>query len=77
FSESAYTDIITINRIELDSWAMLGLTAGVATDSWTAELFANNLTDERAEVSGNFVFDRERISVSRPRTLGIRGSFLF
>ncbi len=77
YSESAYTDIITINRIELDSWAMLGLTAGVATDSWTAELFANNLTDERAEISGSFVFDRERTSVSRPRTLGIRGSFLF
>ncbi|WP_308368491.1 MULTISPECIES: TonB-dependent receptor [unclassified Microbulbifer] len=77
YSESSYTDIISINRMELDSWAMLGLTAGITTDKWSAEFFGKNLTDERAELSGNFVFDRSRVSVSRPRTFGLRGSYHF
>lgn len=77
YSDSSYTDIISINRMELDSWAMLGLTAGITTDKWSAEFFGKNLTDERAELSGNFVFDRSRVSVSRPRTFGIRGSYHF
>ncbi|MGL6161905.1 TonB-dependent receptor [Microbulbifer sp.] len=77
YSDSSYTDIISINRAELDSWALLGMTAGFTGDHWSAELFADNLTDERAEVSGSFVFDRHRVSMVRPRTLGVRGSYRF
>lgn len=77
YSETAYTDIITINRLELDSWVIVGATAGVSTEEWTAELYADNLTDEAAEVSGNFNYDRQRITMVRPFTLGVRFSLNF
>jgi hypothetical protein len=66
------TDIIEINAIDLDDWVTFGLSAGVETDRWSAEIFADNLSDERAEVSGDFVFDRRRVTVVRPRTFGVR-----
>jgi len=77
YSDAAYTDIITINRSKIDSWLMVGFSAGISNDQWSAELYVDNMTDERAEVSGNFTFDRERISVSRPRTAGLRVSYSF
>jgi outer membrane receptor protein involved in Fe transport len=77
YSDSAYTDIININRSEIDSWLMVGFSTGVSSDQWSAELYLDNITDERAEVSGNFNYDRERTTVSRPRTAGIRVSYRF
>jgi outer membrane receptor protein involved in Fe transport len=77
YSDSSYTDIITINRFEIDSWLMAGLTAGVSAEEWSAELYLDNITDERAEVSGSFIFDRKRINVSRPKSAGLRVSYHF
>jgi outer membrane receptor protein involved in Fe transport len=77
FSAESYSDIITINRDRIDSWVMVGLTAGVTSDSWMAELYIDNLTDERAEISRNFVYDRARVSYARPMTAGIRVSYDF
>lgn len=72
FSSESFSDIVTINRDEVDGWTLLGLTAGVSGERWSAELFADNLTDERAEVARDFVFDRQRVTYSRPRTIGLR-----
>ncbi len=72
YAGESFTDIIAINSIELDDWFTLGLSGGLTADNWSIEAFAENLTDERAEISGNFVFDQERITVIRPRTYGIR-----
>ncbi len=72
YSSEAFTDIITINRTKLDSWTTLGLRTGISGDRWMAEIFGENLTNERAELSGNFVNDRERIVPMRPRTVGMR-----
>ncbi|KGE03950.1 TonB-dependent receptor [Pseudohaliea rubra] len=77
YSDKAYSDIITINRQELDSWLLAGVTAGVSTSSWMAELFVDNLTDEAAELSMNFVNDRNRPTLARPLTAGIRFSYDF
>jgi iron complex outermembrane recepter protein len=77
YSDEAYTDIININRLKLDSWVMVGITAGVTAEQWTAELFVDNLTDERAEVSGNFNYDRQQVTVARPMTAGVRLSYDF
>ena len=77
FSSSAFSDIVTINRDEMDSWTIFGVTAGVTADRWSAELFADNLTDERAEVARDFVFDRQRVTYARPRTIGVRMGFKF
>ena len=77
YSDTSYSDIITINRIELDSWLIVGATAGVSTEEWTAEVYADNLTDETAELSGSFGYDRERITIARPLTVGVRFSLNF
>ena len=77
WSSEAYSDIITINRDKMDSWFMAGLTAGVASETWSAELFINNLTDERAEVARNFVFDTPTVTYVQPRTIGVRLSIDF
>ncbi len=77
WSADSYSDIITINRDRIDSWTMLGLTAGVASDNWSVTLFGSNLTDERAEVSRSFVFDTKHVTYAQPRTFGVRASVNF
>jgi outer membrane receptor protein involved in Fe transport len=77
WSSESYSDIITINRDRIDSWTMASITAGVTADSWSAELFINNLTDERAEMARNFVFDRRAVTYAQPLTIGARATFGF
>ncbi len=76
-SSSVATDIIQINRLELDSWTTFGFSAGITTDRWSLEIFGDNLSDSRAEISGNFVNDRARVTVARPLTVGARVSFTY
>jgi len=77
WSSEAFSDIITINRDKMDSWFMASITAGVTSETWSAELYINNLTDERAEVARNFVFDRTTVTYVQPRTIGVRLSLDF
>lgn len=73
-SSSKYTDIININRLRLKGYTTFNLSVGVEKDAWTFEVYGENLTDERAQISGNFNFDQPRITVSRPLTVGLRAS---
>ncbi|WP_034796483.1 TonB-dependent receptor [Hyphomonas beringensis] len=77
FSDSSYTDVIEINKMEIDGYVTVGGTLGVTADNWGAELYVKNLTNEYAELGGNFVFDRERVTPMRPRTIGIRVSYSY
>lgn len=71
-TDDSYSDVIEINKIDVEGYASLNFATGLTGDSWSVELFANNLTDERGEISNNFVYDRERVTVIRPRTIGVR-----
>jgi len=75
YSASKFTDIIEINKIELDSYTLFDLSVGVKAEQWGFEIFGENLSDERAEISGIFGNDRERIITNRPLTVGARVSF--
>ena len=75
YSDESYSDIVRINRALIDSWTMMGFTAGVTGDNWAAELYIDNLTDERAELSRNYVQDRDRVTYATPRTFGLRVTF--
>ena len=77
WSSEAYSDIITINRDKMDSWFMANISAGLSTESWSAEMYISNLTNERAEVARNFVFDRNSVTYVQPRTIGLRLGFNF
>ncbi len=74
-SASKLTDIIEINKLELDSYTLVDLAAGVTSDNWKFEIYGENLFDERAEISGNFINDRARITTNRPLTVGMRISY--
>ena len=74
-SASKNTDIIAINNLRLSSYTTFGASVGVKTDAWGLEAYVDNLTDERAALSGNFVYDRARVVTNRPRTFGIRVSY--
>lgn len=74
-SGSKYTDIIEINKLKLDSYTTFALAAGVAKDNWTFEVFGDNLTNKKAQTSGDFYYDRPRVVVNRPLTVGMRVSF--
>ena len=77
WSSKSYSDVVTINRDEIDSWTMWNLTAGVRNETWAFELFGSNLSDEKAELARNFVFDRQRVTYAPPRTFGVRATFHF
>ncbi len=77
YSDESYSDIIRINRDRIDSWTMMGASAGISSESWGLTAYVDNLTDERAELSRNFVNDRQRVTYARPRTAGLRLSYKF
>lgn len=72
FTDDSVSDVIEINKVQVEGYTTLALSAGLTGERWSVELFGNNLTDERGEISNNFVFDRERVTVIRPRTIGVR-----
>ncbi len=71
-SAHKYTDIITINRLRLEGYTTFSLAAGIEKGDWNLEIYGENLTDKRAQVSGNFYFDRARVVINRPLTVGVR-----
>ncbi|WP_339739494.1 TonB-dependent receptor [uncultured Maricaulis sp.] len=72
YSGDSVSDVIEINKIDLDAYTMASFSTGLTSDGWSIEAFVNNLTDERAQLSNNFVYDRERVTIARPRTWGMR-----
>ncbi len=71
-SRASDSDIMEPNRATQASYFLTNIRAGVSNDSWTAEMYIDNVFDERAEISNTFVFDRQRVAVIRPLNLGIR-----
>ncbi|MEM6266661.1 MAG: TonB-dependent receptor plug domain-containing protein, partial [Pseudomonadota bacterium] len=75
YSASKFTDVVEINKLELDSYTVFDLSVGVKADNWRFEVFGENLSDERAQISGNFGNNRDRVVVNRPLTVGMRVGF--
>jgi len=71
-SDESSSDIMEPNRALQGSYSLFNVRTGMSNDDWTAELYIDNLFDRRAEVSNTFIFDRERKSIVKPRTFGVR-----
>jgi outer membrane receptor protein involved in Fe transport len=71
-SDDSFSDIMEPNRAVQDSYSLFNVRAGISNDDWTAEVYIDNVTDKRADISNTFIFDRERVGIVKPRTLGIR-----
>jgi outer membrane receptor protein involved in Fe transport len=50
---------------------------GVGKDGWLVQVYAENLTDTRAELFANYAQWYKAITVNRPRTIGVRLSYKF
>ena len=50
---------------------------GVGKDTWLVQVYAENLTDTRAELYANYAQWYKGITVTRPRTIGLRLSYKF
>ena len=76
-SRASDSDIMEPNRATQASYFLANIRAGVSNDSWTAEMYIDNVFDERAEISNTFVFDRQRVAVIRPLNIGLRYKLKF
>ena len=72
WSDESFSDIIEPNKAKQDSYSFLNLRAGISNEDWMTEIYIDNVTDERAEISNNFVYDRQRVAVIRPMNYGFR-----
>ena len=74
-TDDQFSSIVLANRYKQQSYDTIDGAIGVSSDSWSVELFAENLTDERAELFINSLDTDLRITTNRPRTWGIRVSY--
>ena len=68
--------------IDRDSWQALNVRAGIMNDTWNITVFADNVTDERANLGDNRSIaaempGRPRIVTNRPRTIGVEARYEF
>jgi iron complex outermembrane recepter protein len=50
---------------------------GIGNGAWLVQLYAENLTDTRAQLYSNYSLNYKAITVNRPRTIGMRFSYIF
>ncbi len=76
YTDNSWSSIVVDDREDQDSYNLLNLAIGIAKNSWTADLFIDNATDERAEIARNdpgYPSEKDTyINTNRPRTIGIR-----
>ncbi len=62
-------------RYVQDSYVLANLSFGITNDEWKAELFIDNLTDERATLYIDTQQFTPKVVTNRPRTIGFRFSY--
>jgi hypothetical protein len=60
---------VLVARLGIVDWQEVG---AVARDAWQVQLYADNLTDTRAELFANYRQYYKAVTVNRPRTVGLR-----
>ena len=60
------------SHFKLDDYGLLNLRLGVEFEHWTATLYADNLTDERADILIDNAAQATRVTRNRPRTIGLK-----
>jgi outer membrane receptor protein involved in Fe transport len=77
FADSSFSSLVAENRRKQSGYEILNASAGVSRGNWAAQVFVQNLTDERAELFINNQDDIERITTNRPLTAGIKFTYRF
>ena len=76
-SAKSFSDIIVKNRDEIQGWTKLSASAGLTGDSWTGEIFIDNILDSNIELNRQHINDVSRVSYARPMNVGARLSFKY
>ena len=58
-----------------DDYVLLDMAVGLESENWSAELFVNNVTDERAELMVDTLQYVPKVVTNRPRSFGVRFSY--
>nr|WP_277611295.1 TonB-dependent receptor [Microbulbifer celer] len=79
YSDESWSSIVVQpnDRFKQDAYTTADASVGLREMNWGAELYAENLTDERAELFINTLDASKRITTNRPRTLGVRVTYDF
>jgi len=56
--------------VQQGSWRTIDIQAGVETDTWSASLYVDNVTDENGDLFFNNRFAQQRLTVNQPRSFG-------
>nr|WP_262690829.1 TonB-dependent receptor [Kordiimonas aestuarii] len=75
YAGDSYSSLVAADREKQDSYTTSDVAFGVQKDKWGAEIFIENLTDERAELFINQQDDIPRVTTNRPRTIGLRVTY--
>ena len=62
-------------RYVQDDYLLLDMAVGVESENWSAELFVDNVTDERAELHVDTLQYVPKVVTNRPRSFGVRFSY--
>ena len=73
----AYSSLIVSppRRFEQKPYTIVDGSVGFSKESWSVELFASNLTDERAQLDINTLDGSTKILTNRPLTVGLRMTY--
>ncbi|GAB2525189.1 TonB-dependent receptor [Microbulbifer agarilyticus] len=78
FVDQSYNDLYVFSGGSMvdgrgiqDSYTNLNVRAGLEEETWGADIFVNNLTDERPELTRFTAGYDSSITTSRPRTMGV------
>jgi len=76
YTGDSWSDLETAIRLKQDAYTLVNLSTGIETDTWSLDLFINNVTDERAQIDrfdpGYASLRDTRTVTNRPRSIGIR-----
>ncbi|GAA4873574.1 TonB-dependent receptor [Ferrimonas pelagia] len=77
YAGKSWSSIVAADRERQQDYTLVNFAIGVNKDEWGVKLYADNLTDERAELFINTQDDIRRISTNRPRTIGMSISYYY
>ena len=72
YTGDSYNDLFGGFRQLQGSYDVVNASFGLERSNWTAELYVQNLTDERGDVWINDVNWDQRVTINQPRTIGFR-----
>ena len=78
FQGERYNQANLANRVQMDAYGILNLKAGLDMDQFRANLFVENVTDQREVIfTDNIFLFHNRDSINRPRTIGVSVTYQF